>query len=219
MRHCVTRMVIVGSMLMLAVFQPAQAAQKNDPNREAIRRAQLQLRQLQDEKAALELEKANLGNERDALRKKTDELSTSVASANRSKALLEKEAQKLRDEQAKLTEEVTRLKKELVDSQTEARNTHNSLQQETNQKKLLEQSLSSRDQALLACEKNNQTLYQYHVELVDLAQKRGSLDVLLESEPIFGFKRVQIENLLEKYRDKLDEQKIRSTAIPQAPNP
>ena len=41
-------------------------------------------------------------------------------------------------------------------------------------------------------------------------------DVLLESEPLFGFKRVKIESLLEGYRDKLDEQKIHSNAFPQA---
>ena len=205
---------VLGMSLLLAI--PVQAASKKDPDREAIRRMQLQMRQIQEEKSALELDKTGLGKELDAMKTQSGALSASAASAHRKHAALEKETEKLRQDQTKLTEENTRLKKELLGSYSAERDTRNSLQQETSLKQRLEQNLSARDKALAVCETNNTTLYQYHVELVNLAQKRGSLDVLLESEPLFGFKRVKIESLLEGYRDKLDEQKIHSNAFPQA---
>ena len=51
------------------------------------------------------------------------------------------------------------------------------------------------------------------MELINHAQNRGSLGALLEAEPVLGFKRVEIENLLEEYRDKVDAQKI-NRAVP-----
>lgn len=216
MRHYEMSMVIAGGALLLALCVPAQAASKRDPDREAVRRVQLQLRQMQDEKAVLEQDKAGLSNELEALKKKSGALASSAASANRSKAALEKEAEKLRADQVKLSEENARLKKQLTDSQSAEHDTRNTLQQETSLKQRLEQNLSARSKALEQCESNNATLYRYHVELLNLAQQRGSLGVLLEAEPVLGFKRVDIENLLEQYRDKVDEQKNRATAFPQA---
>ena len=106
-------------------------------------------------------------------------------------------------------------KKELGDNQSTLRDTSQSLQQETSQKQRLEQDLSARGKALDSCQVKNKTIYQYHVELINRAQNRGTWDVLLESEPVLGFKRVQIEKILEEYRDKLDEQKVNATSFSQ----
>ncbi len=216
MRHFELGMVIVCSVLLLAAFAPAQAASKKDPDREALRRVQLQIRQMENDKAVLEQDKASLSMELEDLKKKSNALTSSAASANRSKAALEKDAQKLHEAQAKLSEELERLKKELENSQSAERETRTNLQQETSLKQRLEANLGARGKLLDKCEANNRALYQYHVELINLAQNRGSLDVLLESEPVLGFKRVQIENLLEQYRDKLDTQKVQATSLPQA---
>ena len=109
------------------------------------------------------------------------------------------------------------MKKELTDSQSAERDTRNNLQQETSHKQRLEQNLDARGKALEVCEAKNKMLYQYHVELINRAQNRGSLSILLEKEPVLGFKRVQIENMLEEYRDKIDDQKVQTSVFPQAP--
>lgn len=208
--------IVLGGILLLAATAPVQAAPKKDPAKEAVRRVQMELKQAQDEKAALEQTKIDLDKELDALKKKSGDLASSAARANQSKAALEKQVEALQLDKTKLSEEVAQLKKDLLDTQTVVRDTSNKLQQETSLKQRLEHDLSARGKALDVCETKNKTLYQYHVELINRAQNRGSLDVLLENEPVLGFKRVQIENLLEEYRDKLDEQKIQSTAFPQA---
>ena len=197
----------LSAILLLVAAAPAQAA-KRDPNKEALRRMQIQVQQVEDEKAALEQDKATLGKEFDALKKKTGELTSSAARANQGKARLEKEAEALRQDKAAFSEQVAALKKELGDNQKTLHDTRASLQQETSQKQRLEQDLSTRSKASEVCETKNQMLYRYDVELINRAQRRGSLETLLEAEPVLGLKRVQIENLLEEYRDKVDAQRV-----------
>ena len=62
------------------------------------------------------------------------------------------------------------------------------------------------------CETKNKKLYQYQVELLNRAQQRGSFDALLENEPIVQMKRIEMENLMEEYRDKIDKEQIVSRA-------
>lgn len=213
-----TRIYALCAALLLMTALPAQAANKRDPAKEAVRRLQVQMQQISGEKATLEQDNAAITKARDALKKKADELASSVARTQRRQAALEKEAEALKQDKGKLTEDIAQLKKDLSESQLALRDTRQHLQQETTLKQRLEQDLSSRDKALNVCEIKNQKLYQYHVELINKAQNRGSLGVLLEAEPVLGFKRVEIENLLEDYRDKIDKQKINSvTALQVSP--
>ncbi len=194
--------------LVLVVASPLHAANKKDPAKEAQRRMQMQMKQVQDEKAVVEQEKAALGKELETLKKKTGEIESSVARANRSKAAAEKESETLKQVKAEQSEKITTLEKQFSESQQSLRDTHQSLQQETSQKQRLEQNLGARDKELGVCETKNKKLYQYQVELINRAQNRGSLDALLELEPLTQMKRVEIENLLEEYRDKIDNEQI-----------
>lgn len=190
----------------LLIATPVHAGK--DQNKESTRRVQAQLRKVSDEKAALEQDKATLSQELDTLKKKSGELESSASRANKRKAVLEKEAEALKQDKTKLSEEVEQLKKELAESQLALRDTRQNLQQETSQKQRLEQNLSARGKELEVCETKNQKLYQYHVELINRAQNRGSLGALLDSEPVLGLKRVEIENVLEEYRDKVNKEFI-----------
>ena len=201
------RSLIIGC-LVLVVASPLYAANKKDPAKEAQRRLQMQMKQVQDEKAVVEQEKAALGKELETLKKKTGEIESSVARANRSRAAAEKEAEALKQGKTELSEKITQLEKQFSESQLSLRDTRQSLQQETSQKQRLEQNLGTRDKELGVCETKNKTLYQYQVELLNRAQKRGSLDVMLEKEPFTGAKRIEIEILMEEYRDKIDSEQI-----------
>lgn len=206
-------MMIGGALLFAGA--PAQAAAKKDPAKQELRRLQAELKQAQDQKAALEQEKADHTQALDALKKKAGEQASAAARANQGKAALAKEAEALRQDKTKLSEEVERLKKELAENQMALRDTSQNLRQETSLKQRLEQNLVARGKEFDACHAKNKMIYQYHVELLNRAQNRGSLSVLLEAEPVLGFKRVQVEKLMEEYRDKLDEQKVNATSFSQ----
>ena len=215
------RSLIIGC-LVLIVASPLYAANKKDPAKEAQRRLQMQMKQVQDEKAAVEQEKAALGKELETLKKKTGEIESSVVRANRSRAAAEKEAEALKQGKIELSEKITQLEKQFSESQLSLRDTRQSLQQETSQKQRLEQNLGTRDKELGVCETKNKKLYQYQVELLNRAQQRGSFDALLENEPIVQMKRIEIENLMEEYRDKIDKEQIVSrvrSGSPESPPP
>lgn len=203
----VMRSLMIGCLALL-IASPLHAENKKDPNKQELRRMQMQVKQVQDEKVALEQEKAALGKELETLKKKTGEIESTVARANRSKAAAEKEAEALKQVKIELSEKIAALEKQFSESQQGLRDTRQSLQQETSQKQRLEQNLGTRDKELSVCETKNKKLYQYQVELINRAQNRGSLDALLEMEPLTQMKRVEIENLLEEYRDKIDNEQI-----------
>lgn len=201
------RNLMIGCLALL-IASPLHAANKKDPAKEAQRRMQMQVKQAQDEKAAIEQEKAALGKELETLKKKTGEIESAAVRANRSKAAAEKEAEALKQVKTEQSEKIATLEKQFNESQQSLRDTRQSLQQETSQKQRLEQTLGARDKELSVCEIKNKKLYQYQVELINRAQNRGSLDVLLEVEPLTQMKRVEIENLMEEYRDKIDNEQI-----------
>ena len=163
---------------------------------------------LKDEKEILAQEKAALSQEMEALKKKTGGIEASVARANRARIQADEQAESLKREKDALTEKVADVEKRLSENEHSLRDTRQNLQQETSQKQRLEQTLGARDKELGVCETKNKKLYQYQVELINRAQNRGSLAVLLESEPLTQMKRVEIENLLEEYRDKIDNEQI-----------
>jgi hypothetical protein len=68
--------------------------------------------------------------------------------------------------------------------------------------------LAARTQQVATCETNNLALYRHGRELIDQCRDRSATDALLRMERFTGIKRVEIENMLEEYRDRLDAQKI-----------
>ena len=65
---------------------------------------------------------------------------------------------------------------------------------------------------LAASEAKNLQLYKYSVELMDRYKNKGVWSGVAQMEPFTGLKRVEIENLLDEYRDKLEAQKAESTS-------
>ncbi|MFO1436125.1 MAG: hypothetical protein U1F34_07180 [Gammaproteobacteria bacterium] len=62
-------------------------------------------------------------------------------------------------------------------------------------------------------ETKNQKLYDYNVELMHIYAAKTCSDSLLQREPFTGIKQVEVENILEEYSYKLDQQKV-DTQIP-----
>ena len=72
----------------------------------------------------------------------------------------------------------------------------------------LDSDLTLRSESLANCESKNQAQHRYGMELLEKYQNKGCTSALLQKEPFTGLKQVQIENMLELYREKLDQQKL-----------
>jgi len=62
------------------------------------------------------------------------------------------------------------------------------------------------------CATRNARLYEIGGEILERYENKGVFSSLLAAEPFTGLKRVELENLVEDYRDKLDAQKEKAGA-------
>lgn len=189
--------------------------------REALRRVQQQMQQLRQEKAALEERVAGFEKEQAALAQEKEKLAGQIAGAQaraRSESAQRQQLQLAFDAsvqekqalaQAKLGLETQKTELELHLAELAARQTvmERELAQTRAQKEQSESLVAARDRDLASCEDKNVKLYQHGRDLIAQCRDRSAGAALLRLEPFTGIKRVQIENLLEEYRDKLDAQK------------
>jgi chromosome segregation ATPase len=63
------------------------------------------------------------------------------------------------------------------------------------------------------CEANNLALYGYGRELLSAYREKGVFSAIAQRDPVLNLGSVKIENVLEEYRDKLDEKKLRSAIL------
>ncbi|WP_235001275.1 DNA repair protein [Nitrosovibrio sp. Nv4] len=162
---------------------------------------QQQLNEIQQQKSAVDQENTVL---EEALKKVHDETEShkrSAASAAAKAFRLEKdidaannEKTELRlrlDEAAKQNEELSVRRQQL---EQDLKDTANRLAKQNEHRKL--------------CEANNGELYRIGRELVDWYADKGPLSAILEAEPFTRMKSVEMENLLESYREKLEVQHL-----------
>lgn len=188
--------------VLLCSATPVFAADKK-PSREQmqLRRMQQMQRKLQQENTQLAQDKAALDGQLKETREKLDETDRKAQSAAGRAAALGKELEGVKTEKEALSGKLTETEKKLTE-------TSEALLKSEASGKQLDANLKQKTEALTACAANNTKLHGYGVELLDKYQKKGCGAVLLQADPFTQLKRVEIENLMEDYREKLDEQKL-----------
>lgn len=201
------RMAMAAALVMaLCAWAPgsAQTAGSADPA-QALARAQQLLRQVAQQKVQLETENARLKAEAAGLKKKLEraeaqaetlaaDLAASRRDNERTGARLERTGARLEKTEAALREAIDRY-----------RDTAATLRETEAARRQLESELAATRAELEDAENKNIALYQANVELLDHYHDKGAWDAILQAEPFTGLKQVQIENVLEEYRYKLDQ--------------
>ncbi len=212
-------------LLVLAVTPLAGTSQAPDKRatreREALRRVQQQLQQVQQEKAALVEKLAGADAQGTALAQEKEKLAAQVGGAlarARSEAAkglqlqseltaLTQEKQALSAERQTLQVQKAELEKRIADLAARQGTTERDLAQTQAQRTQAESALATRGQQVASCEDKNIKLYQHGRDLIAQCTDKSASAALLRIEPFTGIARVRLENLLEEYRDKLDAQK------------
>lgn len=183
--------------------------------REVLRRMQAQLHQAQGQLSTLEQEKAKLSQDLEtaiaAARTAKDEaaeLDRGLKQAQRQRGALTKELDAVKQDLVATGERLAATQKSLGESHGELAHTKRQLQQTEAEKRALEDTKTRNEREIALCEDKNRALYRIGRELMVRYENKGFGDVLSQREPFTGLKQVEIENLLEGYRDKLDEQQI-----------
>lgn len=208
-------MKIVALYVALAVLlaSPAWAA-KDSREKQMLRRVQQQAQQAEQARAQAEQEKAGLLAEKETLEKAFKQTQSEASSAKR-------QAGTARAENVRLDQELTALRKEFADVKTRLeatdkqlsdslqlqRTTAQSLITTETAKKQTETALLENEKTLQVCREHNGRLYGIGRELMVKYQEKSCADSVLQKEPFTGLKKVDMENLFETWRDRLDREK------------
>ncbi len=182
------------------------AAQDTNANaqKNALAKAQYMLRQATSEKSEAQQQAETLKKQIDTL---TKELATVKSAASENKQKMEEkfsgtiEQWKQHDEKAggQLTTLRTQLK------------------EQTQLRAQLEEKLKIQTDNFSMCYGNNKQLLDVNRELLDRYQHKGVLDAVSQKEPFTGLKEVEIENLVQDYRYRIDDLSVAAPAAEKVP--
>lgn len=194
---------------MSSASMHADAADKRaSREREMLRRIQQQLSQTQGDMAALEQEKAKLAADLEQAQAASKEVEGKMATLQSGLGTSKRQLSSLATELTQTKEELATTAQQLAETRKTLTETTQTLQQTQAEKRNLE-SIKVRNEAEVAsCERKNLELYQIGRSLMDRFEHKTCGETLAQKEPFTGLKQVETENLLEEYRDKLDEQKL-----------
>lgn len=205
------RLGMMSFTLLLCMAVTATHAEASDKRasreREALRRVQQQMSQMQGDMAALEQEKIRL----------TADLDKAAASSKAEEgkaARLQNDLGASKRQLLSVTQELTLTKEALAtttphldETKASLDETSRTLQQTEAEKRDLETLKTRNARDMAALEHDNVALYALGRSLMDRFKHKTCGETLEEKEPFTGLKKVETENLMEQYRDKLDDQK------------
>jgi len=166
--------------------------------REALRSAQSQIRSLEDERGQWQSREADMKKEVEAAQKE--------AAAAQKRSLGERVAPLLQRRLAEQEKVAARLQESLGRCEAAtaaAAATVRTAEADRARAKSDADALAAR---LAASEARNARMYRLGKEIIDWV---SSIGARVESEPVLGFKRVELENIAQGYDDKLLEQRTR----------
>jgi chromosome segregation ATPase len=190
------RRCAVAAVAACAISGTALAQSADDPQarlRAALREATVRIRQLEDENATLQAKQA--------------ELERGSQAAGQKAAEAEKGLQALRGRQSSelvALQKAGEAQKETLDKwQTAYKEAASTAQARDADAKRMEAALTALRQQNRLTEEKNAKLYQLGRELLDLYEHKSVLDVVGVAEPVTKLKRVEYENAVQDYEDKL----------------
>jgi chromosome segregation ATPase len=203
------RYLLIG--LITATVATSAWAANDSREKQMLRRMQQQVQQTEQARALAEQEKAtvladkeNLERELDKAKSAGRKLSGERAARNRAEHDLKAAQAEIEVLKGKLAETETRL----AEAQTQFRTTTETLVQTESVKKQTESQLADTRQNLQQCRTHNGRLYSLSREMMAKYRDKSCQDALAQAEPFTGLKKVEMENLMETWRDQADRDRL-----------
>lgn len=191
---------------LLCVIAPAhgQTARQSSGN---SAQAMLQLQQLAAERTQLQADNARLKQELDALRKERDALKSGDSDAARRARAAQAELARSAAQRDEATRELEQQRARLQELVQKSREIVDTLRGVERERAALQQTATERERGLALCADRNLELFRMNGELLTRLERGGSLGRL---EPFTQISRARMENLIEDYRYRAEEQKVPS---------
>lgn len=190
------------AILLSGLSVSADAADAEKDAKREVRKVQAQL-------SLAQKEKAEVIKEKEALAEQVSQLKKQLSDKSAKGAALEKKAGGQLKQVDELTEKYQDSEKNLqqmADLYAELNVSQQKLQDEK------ERDHNKLAASVQVCEQKNAQLYQVSADLMDQYQSKGFFSSLWRAEPFTQIKQVEVQNLLQEYRDKADAAKIKPAA-------
>lgn len=201
----IAALLAVSTLLM----GPAKAADDTETRlRDALRSAITQTRALEDERAQLLAKNAE--NERiiQALKAQVDSGAVKPAQATPDRAILERMEVEFNRRLAAQHETLSKAAETLEKWKAAYQEAANMARAKAAEAAQLAGQNTALAQRAEACDAKNMALYKVGSEILDKYAAMDVADALAAKEPFLGFKRVELQNLVQDYQDKLLDQKM-----------
>jgi chromosome segregation ATPase len=200
--------------LLLAFPAPAsaQATRREGGDAAATARFQQQLKRLQAEKSELQTQNADLTRQLDETKARLKSLEATHKQNEESLARYEEALEAYKQRLEESFERIRQGDAQLQELAGLQRETAATLQQARAAGERLAGDLAARGGELRDCEGKNLKLYEANVEMGERFEKKGVWDSLLQAEPFTGIQQVEVENILEEYRFRVED--LRRTQSP-----
>jgi chromosome segregation ATPase len=208
-------LLAAAALALTAVAGYAQTARSGGGASEQLLQ---QIQQLSSDRTSLQADNDKLKKQLDDMRKERDALKsaqqaidrrvqTSEASLKSTIAQTESTKQELAQNKARTDQLITKFR-ETVDT----------LKEVESQRSTTKQILATRDQDLKVCIDRNFAMYKLNEEVLTSLEKQTVWSRVAQAEPFTKIKRVQLENLVDGYKARADDQRI-TPAAPSAAAP
>jgi len=226
-------MLRCAALLLCGALAAPGFGQQANREQEQLRRLRLQVQKLQQDQTVQQdalqratAEKTTAAEQATALRGRIGAAQAQLRRERTATALQTQATQALQKELDAAKAERTALALRLEQTQTELQGNVRTVQtlrtEGTDQQRRLATretsftELTARHQTqalgLQTCINNNLALRDIGLELLQRFANKGVADALAQQEPFLQFKRVAMENLLQDYQDKLDQQAVKAGA-------
>jgi chromosome segregation ATPase len=169
---------------------------------EMLRRTQDALRQAQSDNAALNQAKADLEAK---LKEATRQLDASRSGLTNAQGSLHS----LQGQQTELQAKYQEASTQLATTTSRLIEITKSLAARDSELAQSQQKLDASTASNASCEEKNGMLYAYGQEVLDRYQHKGVWAAFRQKEPVLGLRRVEIENVVQEYRLKLADAKLK----------
>ncbi len=159
------------------------------------------VQQLTQQNADLQQQQAALAEERDGLKAQLGKLNATLATDQQALS-------RAKDAEASLAGKFNDLLGKHSSLQTQNKSTQEKLLDAERRIKILNGKIADLAHQDAACEVSNRKLYRLDVKLLERYRNKGVFDALRQAEPVTGLKKVEMQNIIDKYRDEIDAQRI-----------
>jgi chromosome segregation ATPase len=200
--------------LAISIAATTAGAQTARPAGNANAQAMQQMQQLASERTQLQTENAKLKQELDDAKKKLKSLQADKESLGRKSQGSEVALARLTAGNETLNQNLTQQRARMDELVAKFRETLGTLRDTETDRTGIKNQLAARDRELHSCVDKNLALYKVNVEVLDRLEHQGFWSSVAKAEPFTRLKRTQLENLVDEYRGKADDQRVESPTKP-----